>query len=65
MKDKIVLWLRGGVANHLVNYPTPLNINYFWSFGSMLGVTLGLQIATGVALAMNYTPHIDYAFDSV
>jgi len=31
----------------------------------MLGVTLGLQIATGVALAMNYTPHIEHAFDSV
>jgi quinol-cytochrome oxidoreductase complex cytochrome b subunit len=65
MKDKIVLWLRGGVANHLVNYPTPSNINYFWSFGSMLGICLGIQIATGLALAMNYTAHIEYAFDSI
>lgn len=65
MKDQIVLWLRGGVATHLVNYPTPLNINYFWSFGSMVGITLGLQIATGLALAMNYTAHIDHAFDSI
>jgi Cytochrome b subunit of the bc complex len=65
MKDKILLWMRGGVSNHLVNYPTPLNINYFWSFGSMLGVTLGLQIMTGLFLAMNYTPHIDHAFDSI
>jgi quinol-cytochrome oxidoreductase complex cytochrome b subunit len=65
MKDKIVLWMRGGVANHLMNYPTPLNINYFWSFGSMLGLCLGVQIATGLALAMNYTAHIDHAFDSI
>jgi quinol-cytochrome oxidoreductase complex cytochrome b subunit len=65
MKDKIVLWLRGGVATHLVNYPTPLNINYFWSFGSLVGVTLGLQIVTGLLLAMNYTANIDLAFDSV
>ena len=65
MKDKVLLWLRGGVANHLVNYPTPLNINYFWSFGSLTGLLLGVQIATGLALAMNYTAHIDHAFDSV
>ena len=31
----------------------------------MLGVTLGLQIMTGLFLAMNYTPHIDHAFDSI
>jgi quinol-cytochrome oxidoreductase complex cytochrome b subunit len=31
----------------------------------MLGICLGLQIATGLALAINYTAHIDHAFDSV
>ena len=31
----------------------------------MLGVTSGLQIATGLTLAMNYTAHIDFAFDSI
>jgi len=31
----------------------------------MVGITLGLQIATGLALAMNYTAHIDHAFDSI
>ena len=48
-----------------MNYPTPLNINYFWSFGSLVGLALGVQIATGLALAMNYTAHIDHAFDSI
>jgi ubiquinol-cytochrome c reductase cytochrome b subunit len=51
--------------NHLVDYPTPLNLNYFWSFGSLAGISLVLQIITGVALAMHYTPHVDLAFASV
>jgi ubiquinol-cytochrome c reductase cytochrome b subunit len=51
--------------NHLVDYPTPININYFWGFGSLAGVCLLLQIITGVCLAMQYTPHIDLAFSSL
>ena len=51
--------------NHLVTYPTPININYFWSFGSLAGVCLGIQILTGVFLAMHYTPNIINAFNSV
>ena len=26
---------------------------------------LGVQLVTGIVLAMHYTPHVDYAFDSV
>lgn len=51
--------------NHLIDYPTPINLNYFWSFGSLSGLALTIQIVTGVFLAMHYTPHIDYAFISV
>lgn len=58
-------FLTQAAENHLVSYPSPINFSYFWSFGSLLGVTLGVQIFTGVILAMNYTPHIDLAFDSV
>ena len=53
------------VQNHVVYYPTPINLSYLWSFGSLIGVFLGLQIVTGILLAMNYTPHIAYAFASV
>jgi quinol-cytochrome oxidoreductase complex cytochrome b subunit len=53
------------VQNHIVYYPTPINLSYLWSFGSLIGVFLGLQIITGILLAMNYTPHIAYAFASV
>jgi len=50
---------------HLVVYPTPINLNYFWGFGSLAGVVLTFQIITGVLLAMHYVPHVDYAFASV
>jgi len=46
-------------------YPTPKNLNYMWSFGSIAGICLVLQIATGIFLAMHYTAHVDHAFDSV
>lgn len=50
---------------HLVDYPSPSNLNYLWSFGSCAGICLVLQILTGIFLAMHYTPHVDYAFYSV
>lgn len=53
------------VNDHLIDYPTPININYLWNFGSMAGVFLVVQILTGIFLAMHYTPHIDLAFLSV
>jgi len=51
--------------NHIVDYPTPLNLNYMWNFGSLAGICLVIQILTGIFLAMHYTPHIDYAFVSI
>lgn len=51
--------------NHVVDYPTPINLNYMWNFGSLAGICLVIQIITGIFLAMHYTPHIDYAFVSI
>jgi len=51
--------------DHLIDYPTPININYLWNFGSMAGIFLVVQIITGIFLAMHYTPHVDLAFLSV
>jgi len=48
-----------------VDSPLPSNINYLYGFGSLLALVLGLQILTGVFLAMHYTPNIDYAFNSI
>lgn len=51
--------------NHLIDYPSPTNLNYFWGFGSLAGICLVIQIITGVLLAMHYTPHVSLAFYSV
>lgn len=53
------------VDSHIIDYPTPINLNYLWSFGSAAGICLVIQIVTGILLAMHYTPHIDLAFNSV
>ncbi len=49
----------------VIAYPTPKNLNYWWTFGGILSVCLVLQIVTGVVLAMHYIPHGDLAFASV
>ena len=68
---KIVQWIEyrlpvfGFMNQQLVDYPTPRNLNYWWNFGSLAGIVLVIQIATGIVLAMHYTPHVSMAFDSV
>ena len=47
----------------LMDYPTPKNLNYWWTFGGILMLCLGIQIATGVVLAMHY--NVGDAFNSV
>nr|YP_009040914.1 apocytochrome b [Pyropia kanakaensis]AIB08192.1 apocytochrome b [Pyropia kanakaensis] len=53
------------VNNHLIDYPTPINIHYAWNFGFLSAMCLIIQIVTGIFLAMHYTPHVDLAFISV
>lgn len=53
------------INNHIIDYPTPINLNYFYGFGSLAGLMLVIQLITGIFLAMHYTPHIDFAFNSV
>ena len=67
-KNPVVNWIDYRLPiftfmNHELNeYPTPKNLNYFWNFGSLAGITLVIMIVTGIVLSMNYTAHIDYAF---
>jgi len=49
---------------HIVDYPTPSNINYIWSFGSLAGLFLFLQIIVGILLVIFYTPQSLLAFSS-
>nr|WNN64251.1 cytochrome b [Ceresium sinicum ornaticolle] len=53
------------VNSSLIDLPTPSNISTLWNFGSLLGLCLGVQIVTGLFLAMHYCPNIDMAFNSV
>jgi ubiquinol-cytochrome c reductase cytochrome b/c1 subunit len=55
----------GLIHSSFVAYPTPRNLNYWWTFGGILAFMLAVQIVTGIVLAMHYTPHVDHAFNSV
>jgi len=51
--------------SYLIDHSQPSNISYLWNFGSLLGVCLGIQIVTGVTLAMHYNPNVLEAFNSI
>ena len=53
------------LAHHINDYPTPKNLNYWWTFGAILTFFLIIQIITGLVLAMHYVAHADLAFGSV
>ncbi|MEE8530710.1 MAG: cytochrome b/b6, partial [Hyphomicrobium sp.] len=53
------------VHDQLVDFPTPRNLNYLWTFGGILSFFLMLQILTGIVLAMHYQPSAADAFDSI
>jgi ubiquinol-cytochrome c reductase cytochrome b/c1 subunit len=48
-----------------VDFPTPRNLNYMWTFGGILMFCLVVQIVTGIVLAMHYVASAELAFDSV
>ena len=53
------------VNSYVVDSPQPSNLTYWWNFGSLLALSLVIQIITGVTLAMHYDSDISKAFDSV
>jgi ubiquinol-cytochrome c reductase cytochrome b/c1 subunit len=57
--------IMGLVHSSFVAYPTPRNLNYWWTFGGILTFMLAAQIVTGVILVMHYTPHATMAFASI
>ena len=70
-KNPIVAWIDYRLPvftfleHELHEYPTPKNLNYWWNFGSLAGIILVIMIVSGIVLAMHYTPHTAFAFDSV
>ena len=51
--------------NALVDLPTPSTIRSWWNFGSLLGLCLVAQIATGLFLGIHFCPSVDIAFNRV
>ncbi len=51
--------------SYLIDSPQPANLSYWWNFGSLLALSLIIQIITGVTLAMHYNPSVLEAFNSV
>nr|BDQ43881.1 cytochrome b [Metaphire agrestis] len=53
------------INSSLIDLPAPNNISIWWNYGSLLGLCLVIQIATGLFLSMHYSPNIEMAFSSV
>ena len=69
-KSRFEKWLHErlplvSLAYDTLMIPTPKNLNWWWIWGIVLAFCLALQIATGIVLAMHYTPHADMAFASI
>jgi ubiquinol-cytochrome c reductase cytochrome b subunit len=71
MKNPVINWIDTRMPIFTMmqkeygSFPTPKNFNYFWNFGALAMINLVIMIATGVFLAMHYTPQKSMAFDSV
>ncbi|MCL4148590.1 UNVERIFIED_CONTAM: hypothetical protein GTU68_064448 [Idotea baltica] len=53
------------MASHLMNFPTPKNLNWSYVFGGILVLFLVIQIVTGIVLAMHYQVGDEASFRSV
>src|SRR5258707_15447440 len=53
------------LSAEVLEYPTPKNLNYWWTFGGILTFCLVTQIVTGIVLAMHYQAGGASAFLSV
>ncbi|MCT8971931.1 MULTISPECIES: cytochrome b [Microbaculum] len=70
-KNPVVRWIDtrlpiiSTMQVNAMDFPTPKNLNYFWTFGGILTLFLAIQIVTGIVLAMHYTANVGLAFNSV
>ena len=53
------------MRDQFIDFPTPKNLNYLWTFGGILTFCLVAQIVTGIVLAMHYQPSAEEAFNSI
>lgn len=60
-----VATLLNSLDKHLIHYPTPVSLTYAWSFGSLAGICLVIQLITGMLMSMHYTATIPLAAHSI
>ena len=53
------------MKSHLQPYPCPLQINSFCNLGFLLGITIILQIITGLFLGLHYSSDLNSAYSSL
>lgn len=53
------------INSSLIDLPAPVNISIWWNYGSLLGLCLVIQTATGLFLSIHYVPNIEIAFSSI
>nr|YP_009919784.1 cytochrome b [Metschnikowia dekortorum]QMQ98437.1 cytochrome b [Metschnikowia dekortorum]QMQ98583.1 cytochrome b [Metschnikowia dekortorum]QNS23134.1 cytochrome b [Metschnikowia similis] len=51
--------------SYLMDSPQPSSMNYWWNVGSLLGLCLVMQMASGTFTAMHYSSNLELAFNSV
>jgi ubiquinol-cytochrome c reductase cytochrome b subunit len=70
-KSSVAKWINdrlpiiGMLENVLLKHPYPKNLSYWWSFGSIAGIALVVQILSGLFLSMHYVANTQMAFNSV
>jgi ubiquinol-cytochrome c reductase cytochrome b/c1 subunit len=70
-KSKLAKWVNdrlpiiATLENTLLRHPYPKNLSYWWSFGSIAGIALVVQILSGLFLSMHYVANTEMAFNSV
>ena len=62
VKRKMKVYFVLLMKSHLQSYPCPLQINSFWNMGFLLGITIILQIITGIFLGLHYTSDLNSAY---
>ena len=60
-KNKLAVFIK----KHITNYLTPINLSLLWSFGSLLGLCMVLQITSGIFLSFFYNSDTNHAFMAV
>ena len=53
------------IRHHLLDEPLPPGTGWWFTLGSVLLFGLGVQVVTGIALALFYAPTPDHAWESV